>query len=160
MQIEKQTVAAIAAKRILVVDDEAVMAEAIRAILRAEGHEVEAVGDGQTALTKFEADRHDLVITDFRMAKMDGLELARAIRALSAAQRIIVITGDVGSIPGSQAESRDFNVLLAKPFSGAKLHEAVASLWQYGERDQQQPSLREAIGPSGAFSDAVPGLGG
>lgn len=109
--------------RVLVADDERVSARRLEAVLQGLGHEVTLVRDGATAWTAFEADRYPLVITDWVMPEVDGLELVRRIRR---AQRrpgdytwVIVLTarGD-GAVEGLQAGADDFVV---KPFAVAEL---------------------------------------
>ena len=60
------------ARRILVVDDEPQVAAAIRMVLVHAGHQVEVAGDAESALSMFEAGKHDLVTTDFSLPKSDG----------------------------------------------------------------------------------------
>jgi CheY-like chemotaxis protein len=91
-------------------------------------HEVEVAEGGEEALAMFKTGTYDLVVTDFRMGGMDGLVLARAIRALSPAQPIILVTAHIEALPDSQGSVADVNVTLGKPFSVAELREAVARL--------------------------------
>ena len=64
-------------RRILVVDDASPVAETIQAMLSELGHAVDISGDGQDALNKFAPGKYDLIITDYSMPKMNGLELAQ-----------------------------------------------------------------------------------
>src|SRR2546423_6284498 len=112
-----KNVRAIAPKRILVVDDDVSVAQTMRLILKIDRHEVELAEDGEQALALFQAARHDLVITDFKMANMDGLELARAIRALSPGHPIILVTAYLEALQAGKATLSDVNTLLGKPFS-------------------------------------------
>jgi len=122
-------VLSVAPKRILVVDDEPSVAQTMRLILKIDRHEVEVAEDGATALAMFEAGRHDLVITDFKMSNMDGLELARAIRVLCPGQPIILVTAYLEALQSNQATLSDINTLLGKPFSTGALRAAVAALF-------------------------------
>ena len=79
-------------KRILVVDDNELLCRLVCDILRTEGyHAVPATSAGQ-ALDAFEREGFDLLVTDFRMPGMSGLELARAIRDRNPQFPIIVIS--------------------------------------------------------------------
>ena len=79
-------------KRILVVDDNALLCRLVCDILRTEGyHAVPATSAGQ-ALEAFEREEFDLLVTDFRMPGMNGLELARVVRGKSPQFPIIVIS--------------------------------------------------------------------
>ncbi|WP_228556808.1 MULTISPECIES: sigma-54 dependent transcriptional regulator [Myxococcus] len=79
--------------RVLVVDDDAGVRFTLKEMLRSlRGVEVEQAEDGAAALEKLAARPFDLVITDLRMPRMDGLELVRRVSATPRAPRLIVIT--------------------------------------------------------------------
>jgi len=69
--------------RVLVVDDEPCIRDALSAALSTEGYAVRTAGEGGEALASFDEWQPQLVITDLRMASMDGIELCRRIRAES-----------------------------------------------------------------------------
>jgi len=79
-------------KRILVAEDELLLAHTRRMVLAVDGHFVDIAEDGKQALAMFEGGTYDLVITDFKMANMDGLELAEAIKTRSPSTPIILVT--------------------------------------------------------------------
>jgi len=66
---------------VLVVEDDEDIAQALQRSLRMEGYEVRAAGDGQTALEHGRSFAPDLVILDLGLPKLDGVEVARALRA-------------------------------------------------------------------------------
>jgi DNA-binding NarL/FixJ family response regulator len=69
------------ARRLLVVDDEAILLKAVAATLRAEGYEVTTARSGRDALVSLNQTMPDLIISDIRMPGMDGYELARILRS-------------------------------------------------------------------------------
>lgn len=77
--------------RVLVVEDEPKLAALLADYLRAAGHEVECVSDGQDALTAWTARRHDLVLLDLMLPGLDGLSLCRELRALTSVP-IVMLT--------------------------------------------------------------------
>lgn len=79
-------------KRILVVDNEAKMRRILELSLKSMGHEVEQAGDGQEALAMIEAGSFDLVLTDLRMPRLDGIGLLSALRATDNDIPVIVMT--------------------------------------------------------------------
>ena len=81
-------------KRILVADDDARVLLILRATLERmkNGYQVVEAHDGAEALAKIEDGPFDLVITDIRMPRVDGLELTEAIRALPGNTAVIWIT--------------------------------------------------------------------
>ncbi len=78
--------------RILVVDDDAVGRYTLRALLEEEGLAVEEAADGEVALQRLTQSEFDLVISDLRMPKLDGMELLRRTQALTPPPRIILLT--------------------------------------------------------------------
>src|ERR1044071_7480190 len=79
-------------RRILVVDDEPFVCDAVKMMLDFDGHVVDTAGSAKDALAMFEKDKFDLVITDFAMPEMKGDELAAAIKAKSPGQPGVMIT--------------------------------------------------------------------
>jgi len=82
--------------RILVLDDEDLMREAVRLALERDGHKVTEASDGATGLTAFRDCPADVVITDLIMPNMDGAEVIRDLRRESPAVKIIALSGRGG----------------------------------------------------------------
>ena len=78
---EVKRIGTVAAMRVLVVDDEVDLAEAIARGLRREGYAVDLAHDGEDALEKARLTPYDLICLDITMPKMDGRAVCRAIRA-------------------------------------------------------------------------------
>ena len=78
--------------RVLVVDDEPLVCEAVTTLLEFDGHRVEAVNTGADALVTFKPGKFDLVITDFSMPAMTGAQLAAAIKSRAPKQPILLLT--------------------------------------------------------------------
>ena len=106
---------------IVVADDEYLLATMLADILEDEGHEVVTASHGQIALEKIRARKPALVITDFMMPVMTGLELAQAIRADQdlADLPIILVSGAQGSIGRQHGDL--FAVVLDKPYKNDDL---------------------------------------
>ena len=78
--------------KILVVEDEFDMLKIIRLYLEKAGHEVGVATDGQQALEELYNQNYDLIISDWMMPHMSGLELCRRVRALGIPVKIIMLT--------------------------------------------------------------------
>lgn len=78
---------------VLVVDDDADVAESYAEILRAHGCEVEIARNGQEALDRFGAQDYDVAFMDIRMPVMNGVDSFLAIKRLKPAARIVLMTG-------------------------------------------------------------------
>jgi len=115
------------ALRILVVDDEPFVCEAVKMMLAYDGHDVETAGSGMEALGKYDPGKFDLVITDYSMEGMKGDQLAHAIKQRAPTKPIILLTAFP---PADKPASID--LVLTKPFYFDTLREALSAmlLWQ------------------------------
>ena len=120
----------ISPKRILVVEDEIVAALSIRTALAVDGHTVELAEDAARALLMFQASQPDLVITDFQLPNMDGLELAETIKQHFPSILIILMTAYTEKLGGSLGEVSNVDLVLSKPFSVAQLQAAVLKVFE------------------------------
>lgn len=80
-------------KAILFVDDHEVLARLSCEILEMQGYRAVSAYSAADALTKFDKDEFDILVTDFRMEGMNGLELARKIHEKSPQTPVIIVTG-------------------------------------------------------------------
>jgi DNA-binding response OmpR family regulator len=106
----------ISPKRILLVEDDLLVAHTLRMVLVVDGHQVEIAGDAETALDMFDPARYDLVITDFSLPNKDGLELAVAIKNRGPSRPIILITAYAEAVNG-MGRVTNIDALLGKPIS-------------------------------------------
>jgi CheY-like chemotaxis protein len=116
-------------KHILVVDDEVLVAQTIRRVLVSEGHTVELADSGEQALSFFKAAHFDLVITDFVLGGMDGLDLAQAIKAASPQKPVILITAFAERITSNTGKVSNVDFVMRKPFAVAELQRALHSVF-------------------------------
>ena len=84
---------ALPSRRILVAEDEALAALAIEDELTREGYEVVLAPDGQAALDAARSAMPDLLLTDLRMPRLDGVALIRALRGMAPDLPVVVMTG-------------------------------------------------------------------
>ncbi|MFD7978557.1 response regulator transcription factor [Streptomyces sp. NPDC059071] len=141
------------AERILIVDDEPAVREALRRSLAFEGYGTEDAVDGLDALAKMESYAPDLVVLDVQMPRMDGLTAARRIRAAGSTVPILMLTArdTVGDrVTGLDAGADDY---LVKPF---ELDELFARIRALLRRSSYTVRTAPAEGPAGevlAFED-------
>ncbi|HET6467903.1 MAG TPA: response regulator [Geminicoccaceae bacterium] len=102
--------------RILIVDDEALIAMSLEFALTAQGHEVRTAVNGRRALEVLDGFTPDVVVTDYMMPRMDGAELIRAVRERPglAGARIVLITAIEKARVDRDAVSYD--AFVRKPF--------------------------------------------
>jgi two-component system, cell cycle response regulator CpdR len=103
------------ARILLAEDDEHMRTFLTRALQRA-GHEVSAVGDGESALVLANDARFDLLLADVVMPGIDGIELARRASALLPELRIMFITGFAAVALNQPGFAKRQPKVLAKPF--------------------------------------------
>jgi CheY-like chemotaxis protein len=116
--------------RILVVDDERLLADTTAAILRHAGFETRIAYDGFAALEVAGSFRPDYILTDIMMPAMNGVELAIAISKMYPVTKILLFSGQAGiSEILEQSKTQGFEFpLLAKPVHPAKLIEGLRKL--------------------------------
>lgn len=107
--------------RILIVEDELHLAEALMQILKKNNYTVDAVHDGESGLDNALSDIYDLVILDIMLPKMDGISLLKNMRKEGITTPVILLTakGDVSDkVAGLDSGADDY---LAKPFATEEL---------------------------------------
>jgi DNA-binding response OmpR family regulator len=124
---------------VLVVDDEAAIAEAVRARLSSEGFRVLVAGDGTRALELAGAERPDLVVLDLMLPGMDGLEVCRRLQAGRWVPVLMLTarTEEADKVAGFAVGADDY---LTKPFSLRELTVRVKAILRRVERITSPPS--------------------
>jgi diguanylate cyclase (GGDEF)-like protein len=141
-------------KRILVVDDHEDNVEVLRARLEARGYEVEGANDGQTALDTVPKFLPDLILLDVMMPDMDGLEVARRLKADRSLPFIPVIMQTAldsteRMVAGLEAGADDY---VTKPINFAELEARIRSLLRIkklqedlGEREKELSQMNDRL---------------
>lgn len=120
-------------RAILVVDDDPFVLRVVTNFLETAGHRPMAVGDSQKALELFATRSFDLVLTDYDMPVMSGIELARRMRTLKKSVPICLVTGNAENVDPS--ELAVFDGLLAKPFKQEELASLVVAALPEDDRE-------------------------
>ena len=113
--------------RILVVDDEEIVIQCCRRILADSAYHVEFVHSGVEALKKIEESSFDLMILDFMMPKMDGMEVLRHVKETQPGIKVIMVTGLDQADTAQRARNLGVFHYLPKPFDPDALRHAVES---------------------------------
>ena len=119
-------------QHVLYVDDDAVMVVMVQALLQRSGWRVSCTDDPQHALRLIEADAaaYDVVVTDFNMPELSGLDLARAIGRLRPGLPVVITSGFVSDALRDEARRAGIVAVLQKEFTleqlGATLHRVMA----------------------------------
>jgi DNA-binding response OmpR family regulator len=115
------------AKRVLVIEDEPNISEALRFILTRNGWLVEVNADGQAALDKLAVDPPDLLILDLMLPDIHGFEILRRLRAGDSTSDlpVLMLTAKGQSADRAQAERLGVTRFMTKPFANAEVLAAV-----------------------------------
>ena len=121
------------ARTILVVDDEQTLRETLVEALEADGFRVVSAADGREALTKFRAERPDLVLLDLMLPELSGIEVCRIIRAESGVPIVMLTAKDseLDKVVGLELGADDY---VTKPFSLRELSARVRALFRRSEQ--------------------------
>jgi DNA-binding NarL/FixJ family response regulator len=120
----------VAAARILIVDDNAAIRRSLRSLLEAQDHwkVCDEASDGREAVAKFDKERFNVIVLDFQMPHMNGLDAAKEITARSPGTPILMVT--LHSSPQLTAEARKVGIrgLCAKTDSDCVVEGVTAVL--------------------------------
>jgi signal transduction histidine kinase/DNA-binding response OmpR family regulator len=113
--------------RILVVDDERDVSEAVRDLLTRDGHTVVVCRDGESALKRLDEERFDLVLTDLGMAGISGWEVARLAKLRAPDMPVAMITGRSERIDAAEARAQGVDFVIGKPFRRDDIRRVTAA---------------------------------
>lgn len=143
-------------EKVLVVDDEPSLVELVTYNLRRAGYQTVTAGDGEEALQVAERENPDLVILDLMLPKLDGFEVCKALRQVSAVPIVMLTarTDEVDRVVGLELGADDY---VLKPFSPRELVARVKAILRRAALDRQAAG---AAGTAGAAErDAASGTG-
>jgi putative two-component system response regulator len=115
----------VAPAKILVVDDEEQIAQLLAGVLRSDGHEAHYVTDGEAALNRLREGGFDLVMTDLRMPRMDGMRLIREAKNVDPEIDALVMTAYASADTAVVALRQGVTDYLAKPFGLEQARDAI-----------------------------------
>jgi DNA-binding NtrC family response regulator len=139
------------APRVLVVDDDAGVRFTLREILEGEGLLVDEAEDGAAALERFDASPAQLVVTDLRMPRMDGLELLRRLAARSPAPRVVVVTAHGSERQAVEAMKAGAWDYFRKPFENDELVAVVRRALEAARLAAENERLTGELALSGSM---------
>ncbi len=114
--------------KILIVEDEKLLADSIQTMLESKGFQVEAVYDGESGADYAELGVYDLLILDVMMPKMDGYQVARRVRAQRLGTPILMLTARSGLEDRIEGLNAGADYYLTKPFDMRELLACINAL--------------------------------
>lgn len=126
--------------KILVIEDEVLLADSIKALLKGKGFEVECVYNGEEGTAYAETGIYDLLILDVMMPRMNGYEVARKVRAGRCGTPILMLTAKSELEDEIEGLNAGADYYLTKPFDSRKLLACINALLR-----RQGPQVNELV---------------
>ncbi len=114
--------------KILIIEDEQLLAQSLRALLEQKGFQVETVYDGESGAEYAEMGIYDLLILDVMMPGLDGYQVARRVRSSRCATPILMLTAKSGLEDRIQGLNAGADYYLTKPFDSRELLACINAL--------------------------------
>jgi CheY-like chemotaxis protein len=135
-------------RKVLVVDDDPVVAKSIDRVLSGKGYAVINARDGEEALRKLKDEQYDVVFTDIRMPGMSGIDVARQVKAKQPWLPVVIVTGYGTEENEAQARSAGVSGFLHKPLTPDMIEEtAHKALLERDAAPAMQPAAEAVAAP-------------
>jgi DNA-binding NtrC family response regulator len=146
--------------RILIVDDEETAVENLAHVCRKQGYEVATRTTGMGAVDALEKQQFDVVLTDLRMEKIDGMAVLRRAKELAPETAVVLITGHATLESAIEAMKEGAFHYIAKPFRLDEVRAVIRSALEVVDLKRENRRLKEQIadgnnGPSIITQDAI-----
>jgi CheY-like chemotaxis protein len=148
-------------KRVLVAEDSPVTQDLLKLILSQRGHEVDIADDGEQALAALRKHPYDVALIDFRLPKLDGLQVAQQYRAGKSGNtqaRLIAITADVEGLLTHKENCENFDQIIPKPLDIYEICNVIEQAAAIGPA-RAQPASGDVARPAPAAPRVVRGNG-
>jgi DNA-binding NtrC family response regulator len=111
--------------KIMVIDDEKIVCDMAKLSLEQEGYSVETFLNAEPALERLKNEKFDVVVTDYKMKGIDGMEVLRAVRALYPETKVIMITAFANLDTAIEALRGDVHDFFPKPVKIKELKSSI-----------------------------------
>ena len=142
-------------EKILVVDDEQSLREVLSIMLKRAGYAVIAVSDGEEAIEQLQKEIFDLVITDLRMPKVDGMEVLRAVKSASPETVVLIITAFATADSAVEAMKQGAYDYLTKPFQVDEVQLIIRNALEKRRLTTENILLKREMASQSSFAQLV-----
>jgi DNA-binding NtrC family response regulator len=111
--------------RILIVDDEPIVGERLKAFLVKDGYRVEIFVDPKQAMARLENERFDIVVTDIRMGELSGIQIMERVIERSPGSIVVIITGYATIELARESLAKGAFDFIAKPFKLKEIRKTI-----------------------------------
>ena len=142
-------------EKILVVDDEQSLREVLSIMLKRAGYTVTSAADGEEAIEHLNKEIFDLVITDLRMPKVDGMEILKAVKSASPETVVLVITAFATADSAVEAMKHGAYDYLTKPFQVDEVQLIIRNALEKRRLTTENMLLKREMASQSSFAQLV-----
>jgi len=128
-------------KNVLVIDDEPIVLDSCRRILRQEGFDVNGAFNGREGLKKIEEDKYDAVLVDWKLPEIDGMEVLRIIKKNHPDVIVVMITGYPSVESAVKAMKLGVSDYVSKPFTPDELKETILKAIEHSREVKKEDKV-------------------
>jgi DNA-binding NtrC family response regulator len=141
--------------KVLIVDDEKVIRDSLELLLKEEGYKADTSADGEDALQKIKQEDYDIVITDIKMPKIDGIELMQQAKDISPNSFFIIMTAYASVNTAIEALRKGAYDYLIKPVEFDDVILRLKRLISYKKLAMENISLRQRYSTETGFQNII-----
>src|SRR6266576_5511597 len=141
--------------RILIVDDEAMMADSLRQHLSDEGYSVDTAATGAEGIERFDQGGHHLAICDLQLPDMDGLDVMRHMKDARPATEVIVVTGYGTVARAVEATKAGAFYFVEKPFDFEEMQPLVEKALERRQLMAETESMRRQLSTRAEYFNII-----
>jgi DNA-binding NtrC family response regulator len=141
--------------KVLVIDDEEIMQDVLRDLLRSDGYDVDCAGSSEEGLKRFHAKEYDLIICDVMLPGENGIKMLDRIKALNTNQPVIMITAYASVENAIEAMKKGADEYITKPFKNDEVLLLVKRSIEKYKLVQENIELRKALKERYSFNNII-----
>jgi DNA-binding NtrC family response regulator len=131
---------------ILIVDDEPIVGERLKAFIKKDGHRSEIFVDPSAALKRLEEKDFDIVISDIRMGEIDGIQVMQKVFQKSPRTKVIMITGYATLELARESLTKGAFDFIAKPFKLKEIRRTIEKAVESLEKGDPRKTREAVVG--------------